>query len=193
MARLKRQEQRQSVNEHVAAMRTAQAKRKTAAENRKALKIEQKARRKGEYGRVTPGNAKKALGVVKIVGPVLAPYALRAASAARERYDRMRARRLGVAMDDIGRFTGHGAALHARIHGDGKALRDLHEQAAHRDAEERVPVNQFVERTSARLDQLASAVAAAERIPAARRRATHRAVSSELSRIEEQLLNKFGV
>ncbi|GAB2740099.1 DUF6474 family protein [Salinifilum aidingensis] len=185
---------------HSTAVESAKEQRKAAAEHRKAAKIEQrarqaeqKAREKGEHGRVTPGNAKKLIGVAKVVGPVLAPYLAAAAGTARERYDRMRARHLGVAVEDVGHYTGHGAALHARIAGDHRALTDLRQQAARSGAEEKAATEQFAERTDARLEQLTGAVRAAERLPAARRRSAHRAVTEDLARIEDELLGKFGV
>ncbi|KAA5836409.1 hypothetical protein F1721_07575 [Saccharopolyspora hirsuta] len=147
--------------------------------------------KKGEHGRITPSNAKKVIGVAKVVGPVLVPFAIRAASAVRDSYDRARARRLGVPVDDLGTYTGHGAALHARIAGDSDALRALREQAG--DEEARLAAEQYAERTGARLMQLTTAVRAAERMPAQRRRSAHRAVDAELGQIEDDLLTRFGV
>lgn len=160
---------------------------------RKQAKKQAKAEKQGELGRITPGNAKKALGVAKVIGPALAPYAMKAASTAREGYDRMRARRLGTSVEDLGRFTGRGAALHARIAGDADALRDLRSRAAGSTGRDGVPTEQFADTAEKRLTELTSAVRAAERMPSSRRRATHRAVSGELSRIEDDLLNRLGV
>ncbi|MGP4018567.1 DUF6474 family protein [Saccharopolyspora sp. 5N708] len=163
-----------------------------AKQAKKADKKAAKAMKKGEHGHITPGNAKKVIGVVKVVGPVLAPIAIRAASAVRERYDRMRARRLGVPVDELGTFTGRGAALHARIAGDTNALRDLRTQSAGGD-EAKLAAEQFTERTALRLAQLTSAVRAAERMPTQRRKSAHRAVHTELGQIEDELLTRFGV
>ncbi|RKT84328.1 hypothetical protein SAMN05421805_103255 [Saccharopolyspora antimicrobica] len=165
--------------------------RRTAKAAKKADKRAAKAIKKGEHGRITPGNAKKVIGVAKVVGPVLLPFAVRAASALRNSYDRTRARHLGVPVDDLGTYTGHGAALHARIAGDSEALRALREQAE--DAEARLVADQYAERTGARLMQLTTAVRAAERMPTQRRRSAHRAVDAELGRIEDDLLTRFGV
>lgn len=156
----------------------------------KADKQTAKAIKKGEFGTVTPGNAKKIVGIAKIVGPLLLPYALRAVSTVRESYDRSRARKLGVPVDDLGKFTGHGASLHARIAGDSVALRDLREQST---GEERGHARTYADQAEARLAQLTSAVRAAERMPSPRRRSAHRAVDQELSRIESELLTRFGV
>lgn len=156
----------------------------------KADKQTAKAIKKGEFGTVTPGNAKKIVGIAKIVGPLLLPYALRAVSTVRESYDRSRARKLGVQVDDLGKFTGHGASLHARIAGDSVALRDLREQST---GEERGHARTYADQAEARLAQLTSAVRAAERMPSPRRRSAHRAVDQELSRIESELLTRFGV
>jgi hypothetical protein len=156
----------------------------------KADKQTAKAIKKGEFGTVTPGNAKKIVGIAKIVGPLLLPFALRAVSTVRESYDRSRARKLGVPADDLGKFTGHGASLHARIAGDSVALRDLREQST---GEERGHARTYADQAEARLAQLTSAVRAAERMPSPRRRSAHRAVDQELSRIESELLTRFGV
>lgn len=171
--------------------RAAKGSRRTAKAAKKADKRAAKAIKKGEHGRITPGNAKKLIGVAKVVGPVLLPFAIRAASALRSSYDQARARRLGVPVDDLGTYTGHGAALHARIAGDSEALRELPEQAA--DDETKLMAERYAERTGARLVQLTTAVRAAERMPTQRRRSAHRAVDAELGRIEDDLLTRFGV
>lgn len=165
--------------------------RKAVKAAKKADKKAAKAIEKGEHGRITPGNAKKIIGVAKVVGPVIAPFAIHAVAVARERYERMRAHRLGVPVDQLGSFTGRGAALHARIAGDGEALRELREQSA--SGEEAAVAEQYAERTATRLAQLTSAVRAAERMPAQRRKSAHRAVDAELGRIEDDLLSRFGV
>ncbi|MFC7342488.1 DUF6474 family protein [Saccharopolyspora griseoalba] len=165
--------------------------KKTAKALKKADKKTAKAISKGEHGRITPSNAKKVIGIAKVAGPVLAPFALKAARSARERLDRSRARKLGVPVEELGRYTGRGAALHARIAGDTNALRELREQAP--DTEAEVVAERYAEQTAQRLDQLTSAVRAAERMPAQRRRSTHRAVDQELGRIETELLDRFGV
>lgn len=165
--------------------------KKTAKALKKADKKTAKAISKGEHGRITPSNTKKVIGIAKVAGPVLAPFALKAARSARERLDRSRARKLGVPVEELGRYTGRGAALHARIAGDTKALRELRDQAP--DTESELVAERYAEQTARRLDQLTSAVRAAERMPAQRRRSTHRAVDNDLSRIESDLLDKFGV
>ncbi len=165
----------------------------TSAESHKQAKKAAKAERKGEHGRITPGNAKKVLGVARVVSPVVAPYAMKAAASARQSYDRMRARRLGVAPEELGRFTGRGAALHARIAGDATALGDLRSRAAGATDRDGVSAEQFADTAEKRLTELTSAVRAAERMPVSRRRAAHRAVSGELDRIEADLLHRLGV
>jgi hypothetical protein len=136
--------------------------------------------------RITPGNVKNIIRVAKVAAPVLAPFVLKAVSAARESLDRMRARRLGVPVDELSRFTGKGAALHARIASDTDALRDLHASGDQESAS-------FANAARDRLAKLTSAVGAAERMPAARRRAVHRSVAGELGRLEDDLLRRLGV
>ncbi|WP_236790246.1 DUF6474 family protein [Amycolatopsis sp. GM8] len=141
---------------------------------------------------LTPKKARNAVSVAKIivpaVVPVLAPFAVRAAGAAREAYDRYQARRLGVPVERLPEFTGRGAGLLARIAGVSDALADL--RKAERSTEDD---RKFAADAQATLEQLTAAVRAAERMPAARRRAAHQAVTAELERLETQVLNHLGV
>ena len=140
--------------------------------------------------RLTPGSAKNMVGVAKVLGPavvpVVAPYLLKAASAARDGLDRYRARRLGIGVDDLAEYTGRGGALHARIVGADQSLAEL--EADGTDAADR----QFAVSGRQTLAKLAAAVRAAERMPTPRRKAAHRAVAAELDPIERELLRRLG-
>jgi hypothetical protein len=150
-----------------------------------------KAKVEGE-ARFTPKKAKNAVAVAKVLGPVVipvvAPFAVRAAGSARELYDRYQARKLGVAVDQLGSYTGRGAALHARIAGLADGCRDL-EKSEKASAADKT----FVGESLSTLEQLSASVRAAERMPAARRKAVHRAVAGELERLEGKLLNRLGI
>jgi Family of unknown function (DUF6474) len=134
--------------------------------------------------RITPRNAKNAVAVVKVIGPavapVLLPFVARAAATLRTMKDNRRAHRLGVPVDDLAKFSGRGGGLHARIAGLSDVVAELKDTA-------------FATETQAMLSQLASAVRAAERMPAARRKAAHKAVSVELDQLEQRLLHKLGI
>jgi uncharacterized protein DUF6474 len=142
--------------------------------------------------RITPKKAKNALAVVKIIGPavipVVAPHVLRALGEARDRYDKVKARRLGVPVEELARFSGRGGALHARISGAADAITELRERPGV-TADDKT----FADRGETTLRQLAAAVRAAERMPAARRKAAHKAASAELDQLEERLLHRLGV
>lgn len=146
----------------------------------------------GDEPRFTPKRAKNALAVAKIIGPavipVVAPYVLRALGEARDRYDRVRANRLGVPVEDLHRYSGRGGSLHARISGAAEAIADLRERTE-ATAEDRA----FADRSDTTLRQLTAAVRAAERMPTARRKAAHRAVAAELDQLEERVLQRLGV
>lgn len=142
---------------------------------------------------LTPARAKRLIGVGTTVAPLLAPYALAAAGAARARWDGYRAARMGVSPDQLSAFAGRGGALHARLSriaetlvaldgGDG-ADRDVSTPEAQR----------FAAAVRPRLADLAVAVRAAEQMPSARRRTAFRAISGELDRIEAELLTHLGV
>jgi hypothetical protein len=142
--------------------------------------------------RITPKKAKNALAVAKIVGPavvpVVAPIVLRALGEVRDRVDRLRARRLGVPVEDLAQFSGKGGALHARISGAARAITEL------RDRDGASPDDRtFADQSELTLRQLAAAVRAAERMPTARRKAAHRAAGTELDQLEERLLHRLGV
>jgi Family of unknown function (DUF6474) len=142
--------------------------------------------------KITPKKAKNALGVVKVIGPavipVIAPFAVRAFGEARERFDRLRARRLGVPVDEIAKYSGRGGALHARITGVSQAIEELRERPG-ATAEDRT----FAETSHSTLEQLTAVVRAAERMPTARRKAAQRAVATELDELEQRLLTRLGI
>ncbi|HEY4459981.1 MAG TPA: DUF6474 family protein [Pseudonocardiaceae bacterium] len=144
----------------------------------------------GREPRLTPGKARNYVGVAKIVlpavVPVVSPYLLKAAGTAREQLDRMRARRMGVDVGDLAKFSGKGGALHARIIGAAASIDEL----AQKDDP---ATREFTTRGRETLSTLATAVRAAERMPTARRRAAHQAVAAELDRIESELLRRLGV
>jgi hypothetical protein len=141
--------------------------------------------RKAKAG-FTPGRAKNLVGVAKVVAPalipVLAPVIARGAGVLSEQYDRYRARRLGIDVADIGRYSGYGARLHARIVGFSESLETL-----------RATDSDWVSKTEARLAQLLAAVRASERMPTARRKAAHRAVGTDLEVLEQELLRRLNV
>lgn len=143
-------------------------------------------------GKFSPKNARNVLGVAKVIAPavipVVAPFAVQAAGAARDAYDRYQARKLGVDVSRLAEFTGRGAKLHARISGlaDGLVELAMSSKATAADKE-------FADKTKATLEQLAASVRAAERMPAPRRKSAHRAVAGELDVLEGQLLQRLGV
>lgn len=144
---------------------------------------------------LTPARAKRLIGVGTAVAPLLAPYAMAAAGAARARWDGYRAARMGVSPDQLSAFAGRGGALHARLSRIAETLvaldggqgadpsRDNSTSEAHR----------FAAAVRPRLADLAVAVRAAEQMPAARRRTAFRAISGELDRIEADVLTHLGV
>lgn len=135
---------------------------------------------------ITPKRAKNLVGVAKVVAPalipVLAPVIVRGAGLLSEQYDRYRARRLGVSVEDIAKYSGYGARLHARIVGFSESMETL-----------RVSDSSWVSKTEARLAQLLAAVRASERMPTARRKAAHRAVGTDLDVLEQELLRRLNV
>jgi hypothetical protein len=114
------------------------------------------------------------------------PYLTRTAGTVRDRWDRLKARRLGIPIGELAEYTGRGGALHARIAGAAATVAELRGKGG-------PETTAYAETTETRLRQLTAAVRAAERMPTQRRKAAHRAVGADLDRIEQELLRKLGV
>ncbi len=157
--------------------------------DRSALKVaeaELKAVREGRL--LSPTRIRRMLTVSRLLAPILTPVIYRAAMATRALIDRRRADQLGIPLAQIGQFSGSGARLSARIAGSEQSLRTVQEKKA-KDAE----TTQFVSAITERLSELSAAVTAAEHMPAARRRAAHSAISSQLDGIEADLMARLGL
>ncbi|AOW93837.1 hypothetical protein BFN03_17440 [Rhodococcus sp. WMMA185] len=149
------------------------------------LKAQEKAAaRKG----FTVANVRKYLGIARVLTPVLLPLAYRAATIVRAQIDAQRAERMGVSVDQLAEFTGHGAKLSARIAGAESSTTKILGQKPD-DAE----TQKFSAAIRDRLTDLSTAVRAAEQMPHARRKAAHQAIASELDGVEADLLARLGV
>ncbi|MBF6173533.1 DUF6474 family protein [Nocardia blacklockiae] len=168
------------------------AQREVAKQQIATLKAEEKAAlktaEKAERDLLTAGQVKKYLGVARVLVPVLAPLAYRAATFIRGQLDTRRAHRLGIGLDQLGDFSGHGAKLQARIANAEAALTEIANKAGKDD-----DAAKFVATTRDRVTSLAAAVRTAEQMPPQRRRAVHTSISHELSGLEADILARLGV
>jgi membrane protein involved in colicin uptake len=134
--------------------------------------------------RVTdPKAARRALTVAKVVGPVIAPFALKAATSTREYLDNRRAHRLGVAAAEVGAYRGRTGSAEARLSGLKRAIDDVRSRRAGD-----LQVTRFADVASGRITDLTAAVRAAASMPAGRRRGTVSAVNRELDQIDADLM-----
>jgi hypothetical protein len=157
--------------------------------DRAAVKVAEtqlKAAREGKL--FSPTRIRRTLTVSRLLAPIVVPLAYRAAIAARGFVDERRADRLGVPLSQIGQFSGHGAALSARIAGSEHSLALVAEKKP-KDAE----TKQFVAAITGRLHDLAAAVTAAENMPALRRRTAHAAIAQQLDGIDADLMARLGL
>ncbi|GAB4582237.1 DUF6474 family protein [Nocardia sp. IFM 10818] len=157
---------------------------KLQAEEKAALKLAAKA----ERDPFSPAQVKKYLGVARILLPVLAPLAYRAATLVRGQLDIRRAQQLGIGVNQLGEFSGPGAKLQARLANVEGTLAEV-ERKNPNDTD----VKKFAATTRDRLDSLAAAVRTAAQMPVQRRRAVHASISNELSGIEADVLARLGV
>jgi hypothetical protein len=183
-------EARRIKTQHKAETKALKAQLKAQRDSdRAALKVAEtqlKAAREGKL--FSPTRIRRVLTVTRLLAPIAVPLFYRAAIAARGFLDERRADRLGVPLSQLGQFSGHGAALSARIAGAEQSLRLVAEKKP-KDAE----TKQFVAAITERLRDLSAAVAAAENMPTSRRRAAHAAIAQQLDGIDADLMARLGV
>lgn len=176
--------------------RAAKAQAKTEAKVAKAqiatLHAEEKAAEKlaakADRELFSASQIRKYIGVARVLVPVLTPLAYRGATYLRGQLDARKAQQLGIGLDQLGEFSGHGARLQARITNTETALNKV---AA--DAPGDADTKKFVDAARSRLTDLTVAVNTAEQMPAARRKAVHASISAELSVLETDALARLGV
>ena len=130
-----------------------------------------------------PRTARRALKMVQIAGPAIAPFALDAATTARGFLDERRAIKLGVPADEVAAYRGPTGPSAARIATLRSAVAELR---ARRSTD--LQVTRFADVARARLADLSTAVNTAASMPASRRRSTLAAVARELNQIEADLM-----
>ncbi len=130
-----------------------------------------------------PRTARRALKMVRIAGPALAPYALDAATTVRGFLDERRATKLGVPVDEVAAYRGPTGPSAARIANLRSAVAELR---ARRSTD--LQVTRFADVARARLADLSTAVTTSASMPASRRRSTLAAVAKELNQIEADLM-----
>lgn len=186
----------------VEAKATAKAERKRLRHDKKSntklekaqiatLKAQEKyalkAAEKADRDRLSPKEMAKYLATAKIVAPVVAPLFYQGATTLRTYLDNRKAQGLGVPVDKLGEYSGHGARLSARIAAADASMSELVTRV--NDGATR----KFAEGVRARLAELNTAVHAAENMPPQARKSAHDAISNELSRVERDLLDRLGV
>lgn len=149
------------------------------------LKAQEKAAQRG--GKLSVSQIRKYIGIARLLTPVLAPLIYRGAVVVRGQLDQQRAAKMGIAAEELGSYTGHGAHLSARIAGAERSANDI--AAQFNDAE----TVAFTTAIRGRLAELSTAVRAAEQMPTPRRRAAHHAIAAELDGVEADLLARLGV
>ncbi|MEV0109062.1 DUF6474 family protein [Nocardia sp. NPDC050799] len=169
----------------------ARSQRKVAQAQVATLQAEEKAALKAaaraERDPFSPAQIRKYIGVARVLVPVLAPLAYRGATYLRGQLDARRAKQLGVGVSQLGDYAGHGGRLQARIGNTEAALDKIADGRSGKDTQ------QFVADARNRLDALTAAVRTADQMPAGRRRSVYASITTELSRIEADVLARLGV
>lgn len=164
--------------------REAKASKKVNKARLDTLAAQKKAaERKG----LTAANVTRYLGVARVLVPVALPLLYRGATALRSELDKRRANQLGVSVEQVGEFQGPGARLRARIAKLSGAFDDF--AAGHPGPEGAT----YAEQGKTRLEQLGTAVDAAELMAPARRRTAVKSIDGELDALNAELLKRLGV
>ncbi|MGV9413455.1 DUF6474 family protein [Nocardia sp. NPDC003693] len=178
-----RNERKRNRNEARTQAKVAKAEiAKLQAEEKAALKVAARADR--ELFSAT--QVRKYLGVARILVPVLAPLAYRAATLVRGQLDTRRAAQLGIGVNQLGEFSGPGARLQARVANVESTVAEI-ERKNPQDSKK------FVADVRDRLESLSAAIRTSDQMPVQRRRAVHASISNELSGIETDVLARLGV
>lgn len=152
-----------------------------------AKKIEVAAKAAADAKALSPASVRRYLTVARIVAPIAVPIVYRAAVASRGRITALQAGRAGVSPEVLRQFSGHGATLSARIATTRTALDKVTTTDRSADSDD------FVKAMTARLDNLAVAVDAAESMPPNQRRTAHQSIDDELAAIDADILARLGV
>ncbi|MGW6033468.1 DUF6474 family protein [Gordonia terrae] len=181
-------------NEHKYFQKEMKAERKTAKQLAKsqtkvskaeAKKFAVEAQAAADAKALSPASVKRYLTVARLVAPIAVPVVYRAAVAGREQLSTLQASRAGVSPEVLRQFSGHGAALSARIATTRTALEKVVGTSA--DAKD------FVAAMTKRLDNLDIAVQTAETMSAGQRRTAHKAIADELEAVDADILARLGV
>ncbi|MGX1804757.1 DUF6474 family protein [Nocardia sp. NPDC055321] len=178
-----RNERKRNRNEARTQAKVAKAEiAKLQAEEKAALKVAARADRE----LFSAAQVRKYLGVARILVPVLAPLAYRAATLVRGQLDTRRAAQLGIGVNQLGEFSGPGARLQARVANVESTVAEI-ERKNPQDSKK------FVADVRDRLESLSAAIRTSDQMPVQRRRAVHASISNELSGIETDVLARLGV
>ncbi|MFT4087176.1 MAG: DUF6474 family protein [Gordonia sp. (in: high G+C Gram-positive bacteria)] len=165
------------------------AQKKASKAEVKTIAAQAKADEKAaaKAGVLAPVKVKRYLTVGRMLAPVAAPLAYRAAIAARQQIAEAQARRAGVSASVLSQYGGPSATLRARI----DSARTTATKVA--GTESTAEGREFVAAMSKRLDNLLVATDAADTMPPSQRRAAQRAIENELTAIDNDLLARLNV
>lgn len=175
---------RAAAAEKKAAKKANRAAKKTGRASKKAGKQAAKAAPKSLFDRVTdPRSARKVLSAAKVIGPVVAPFALKAATSTREYLDTRKAGRLGVGTAEVGAYRGPTGSVEARLHGLKISVDELRSRRS-----SDLQVTRFADVATGRIADLTTAARAAASMPGGRRRSTVHAINRQLDQIDADLM-----
>lgn len=149
------------------------------AKRKHELELAKTEYKKRKAGKFNAGNVTRYVNAGRIAIPVLLPLIYRGVTQLRDSATQTKAKRAGISPDQLARFSGHGADLHARIEGIRGSLEGTSlAPGFKRDAE-------------TRLDELRSATDNAEFMTADQRRRAHHAINSDIDKLTAEIQERL--
>ncbi|MBX8996920.1 hypothetical protein HCH15_12135 [Corynebacterium testudinoris] len=132
-----------------------------------------------KQGRINSANVRRWAGAARLALPLLLPLIYRAITAGREQVAEAKARKVGVSVDQLARFAGHGSELKARTHGVRQTLSEEQHSAG------------FVRDVKDRLDELDKAIDNAEFMTPEQRRRAHNTISRDIDAVTQEIQDRL--
>lgn len=172
-AKLKKNQEKLQANQHKRILKLEQAGAKRKQKHERKLAKQELAIAKA--GRLNKDTVKRYLGVARLLLPLAIPLFYRVMTAGKQQVENRRARALGVSPEQLAKFSGHGAALHAKLETLDKPLENAN-----------VPSG-FKKDVRKRVQELHTAIDNAENLAPEQRKRTHDSITKEIERLSSEI------
>lgn len=172
-AKLKKNQEKLLANQHKRVLKLEQAGAKRRQKHERKLAKQELAIAKA--GRFNKDTVKRYLGAGRLLVPLAVPLFYRLLTAGKQQLENRRARALGVSPDQLAKFAGHGAPLHAKLETLEKPLETAN-----------VPSG-FKKDVRNRIQELHTAIDNAENLAPEQRKRAHDSITKDIERLSSEI------